>query len=212
MGLRRTRSECPFTASGREIVPCGHRHGAGRPAGVSRAWPAWTRRLGSRCGRRLRGRRSRPAHRIGHRDPDVVGSLEPRGALKRCAGPPGCPVMSWARAQASAKAATSMGCWSKPGRGSPRDHPPAVQRGADRLSRHREAIRACPVRVRPSVAHREGALRRATSREGPHWRTAGGPPASASRRRATSAPRPTGRRGRPRRPAGPGPFHGPDAP
>ena len=34
------------------------------------------------------------------------------------------PVRSWARAQASASAATSMGCWSKPGPVSPGPRPP----------------------------------------------------------------------------------------
>ena len=66
------------------------------------------------------------------------------------------PVIRRARAHASASAATSIGCWSKPGRASPSDHPPAraSPTGDRRASRRRRASRAAAARRRGRARHR----------------------------------------------------------
>ena len=95
--------------------------------------------------------------------------------------------MSYARAHASAIAATSIGCWSKPGPASPGPRPPTgvTERWPSWVS-IRAGSRATPGRVL-ALSHRATPTRRATApRRSSHCRSSSAAPARATRDRHRS--------------------------
>ena len=193
----RARTAAPAPAPGPRSVSTSvrrdapHRRLSGRrsagPAAASTAAPKWTPRPGSRCARGAPGRRSRrrtTGSYIGVRE-----SLSPRNHAAASSIPSAhqpCPSIAYARAQASASAATSIGCWSNAGSGFSRSPPVGrddrqVPVAGLPVEQPAPAGRARPRRARASPARRP---RRAGPRAAPRSRSSAGVPATATGCRA----------------------------
>ena len=153
-----------------------------RARGRAAAWPPWPtsiRRPGSRCDRPRGDRRSRrrwSARRATSRRRCRRGTSRSPGRRRRAQRV--SPVSRKARAHASARAATSIGCWSKAGRGSPSDQPPTGV--TERWSSLVSMSRSQPSRCRPSSSARASprcspaAMRASGSAALAYWRRASG--------------------------------------
>ena len=189
----RTAWRAPGRGSGRSRWPlrrtsigCSSASRRARVGGRAAAWRSCAR-VDSAPWFSLRPSTCRPSQPppVAGRRAAMPASLSPRNqptARSTAAAQRGSPVSRKARAQASASAATSIGCWSKPGRRSPSDQPPTGV--TDRWPSARLEVEQ-PAEQRQAVvegrARRRGARRRrGAPRGGPRWRRSGAAPAMAT--------------------------------